>query len=101
MGRIESAHLDVGALLDVAGRYDAVAETVDGLARTHLAGLRFDGAVAGRDYTTEGDVLRRAMDDLTDGMQAWARAAREIASALRSSANLYVDADARGAVGLG
>ncbi len=101
MGRIEPARLDVGALLHVAGRYEVVAETVDGLARTYLAGLRFDGAVAGRDYTTEGDALRRAVDDVTDGMRAWARAAREIASALRSSANRYVDADAGGAVGLG
>jgi len=101
MGEIESAHVDVGAVLDVAGRFDAVAETVDGLARTQLTRLSFDGAAAGRDHATEGDALRRAVDDVTDGMHAWARAAREIAAALRTSVARYVDVDARGAAGIG
>ena len=101
MGDSESARVDVGALLDVAGRYDAVADVVDGLARTHLARLTFDGSVAGRAYAARGDAQRRAVDDVVGQLHVWARAAREIASALRSSGDRYVDADARGAVRLG
>ncbi len=101
MGENESAHLDAGALLDVASRYDAVADVVDGLARTHLGRLIFDGAVAGRDYTARGDALRRAVDDVVDQMHLWVRATREIAASLRTSGDRYVDVDARGAARLG
>jgi hypothetical protein len=101
MGEIESAHVDTRVLFDVAGRYDAVADTVDGLARIHLARLSFDGSVAGRDHAARGDAQRRAVDEVVDQLHVWARAAREIASALRSSGDRYVDVDARGAVRLG
>lgn len=101
MGDIESTHVDIHVLLDVAGRYDAVADVVDGLARIHLARLTFDGAVSGRDYAARGDAQRRAVDEVVDQLHEWARAAREIASALRSSGMRYVDADVRGAVRLG
>ena len=101
MGAIESAHVDVGALLDVASRYDAVADAVDGLARAHLDQLTFGGAVAGRDYAARGDAMRKTVDDIVDQTHVWARAMREIASALRASASRYLDADARGAVRLG
>ena len=100
MGEIESARVDVGALLDVASRYDAVADFVDGIARTHLDRLSFGGAVAGRDYAARADALRRAIDDVVDQLLIWARAMREIASTLRTSGSRYVDADARGAVRL-
>ena len=101
MGEIESAHVDVGALFDVAGRYDAVADVVDAVARTQLARLSFDGSVSGRDYAARGDAQRRAVDEVVDQMHLWARAAREIASALRSSGARYVDVDARSAARLG
>jgi hypothetical protein len=101
MGEIESAHVDVGALLDVASRCDTIADVVDGLARGQLERLSFDGAVAGRDHAARGNVLRRAVDDVVDQMHAWARATREIASALRASGDRYVDGDARGAARLG
>jgi Excreted virulence factor EspC, type VII ESX diderm len=101
MGEIESAHVDTRVLFDVAGRYDAVADVVDGLARTHLARLSFDGSVSGRDHAARGEAQRRAVDEVVDQLHVWARAAREIASALRSSGNRYVDVDARGAVRLG
>lgn len=101
MGPIESTRVDVGALLDVAGRYDAVADLVDGAVRTHVARLTFDGALAGRDYAARGDALRQAVDDLVEQMRVWSRASHEIASALRTSGVRYVDADARGAVRLG
>lgn len=101
MGDIEATHVDVGALLDVARRYDAVADVVEGVARTHLARLNFDGAVAGRDYTARGNSLRRTVGDVVEQMHVWSRALREIASALRASAHRYVETDARGAVRLG
>lgn len=101
MGEIETARVDVGALLEVAGRYDEVAHVLDGVAGTHLARLTFDGALAGRDYVARGDALRRAVDDAVEQIRVWSRASREIASALRSSGDRYVEADARGAVRLG
>lgn len=94
MGETESARVDVGALLDVASRCDEIADVVDGLGIDHLL---FDGAVAGRDHVAKGDAVRRALDDVVDQTHAWARAMREIASALRASGDRYVDVDARGA----
>jgi hypothetical protein len=101
MGEIEAARVDVRAVLEVAGRYDAVADIVDGLVRTHLARLSFDGSVAGRDHAARGDAQRRAVDGVIDQMHAWARAVREIAAALRSSGVRYVEVDARGAARMG
>lgn len=101
MGDIETARVDVGALFDVADRYDAVADVVDGVVRTHVARLTFDGALAGRDYAARGDALRRAVGEVVDQMRVWSRASREIASALRTSGDRYVDVDAHGAVRMG
>jgi hypothetical protein len=101
MGEIESARVDVGALLGVASRCDAVADVVDGLARGELGRLAFDGAVAGRDHAARGDGLRRAIDEVVDQTHAWSRAMREIAAALRASGDRYVDVDARSAARLG
>jgi Excreted virulence factor EspC, type VII ESX diderm len=101
MGEIESAHVDVGALLDVASRCDAIADVVDGLARGELGRLAFDGAVAGRDHVARGNGLRRAVEDVVDQTHEWARAMRETAAALRASGDRYVDVDARGVARLG
>ena len=101
MGEIETARVDVGTLLDVASRYEAVADIVDGLARTHLDRLIFDGALAGRDHAARGAMLRRAVDDIVDQVHVWVRAMREIAAALRTSVDRYVDADARSGARLG
>ncbi|KAA0098606.1 ESX-1 secretion-associated protein [Mycolicibacterium sp. P1-18] len=101
MGNIQSARVDVGALLDAAGRCDAIADVVEGLARGGLNRLLFDGAVAGRDHAAGGDGVRRAVDGVVDQTSAWARAMREIAAALRASGDRYVDVDARSAARLG
>ena len=101
MGEIESAHVDVGAVLGVAGRCDAVADVVDGVARGRLGRLAFDGALAGRDHVARGDAVRRAVADGGDQTPDWGRAMRDIAAALRASADRYVDGDARGAARLG
>src|ERR1700716_113153 len=97
MGESDAARVDVAALLDMARGYDALADTVDAAVRVHLTRLSFDGAVAGRAYTARGDALRNSVEQLGDGMRLWARASVEIASALRASADRYVEADARGA----
>lgn len=100
MGDTES-RADIAAILDVARRYDGIADVVEELARTHLPRLCFDGSVAGRAHAARGDAQRRAMDEVVDQLHVWARAVREIASALRTSAGRYVDADARVAGRLG
>ena len=101
MGDIESIRIDVAVVLDVARRHDAVADLVSGLVRTHLDRLTFDGAVAGVDYAARGDALRCAIDDVVDQVLGWARALREISSALAVSARRYVEVDAHGADRLG
>ncbi|WP_293236174.1 type VII secretion target [Mycolicibacterium sp.] len=93
--------VDVGALLDVASRYDTIADAIDGLIGAHLGRLTFDGAVAGRDYAGRGDALRRAVDDVVDQVHVWDRAMREIAATLRTSTDRYVEGDARSATRLG
>ncbi|BDX34071.1 hypothetical protein TUM20985_46180 [Mycobacterium antarcticum] len=93
--------MDVGALLDVASRCDAVADVVEGIARDRLDRLTFGAGHAGRDYAERGEALRRAVDDVVDQMHVWGRAMREIAAALRVSGARYVDADVRGAARLG
>jgi hypothetical protein len=93
--------VDVAAVLDAARQYDAAADLVDTAIRTHLTGLRFDGAVAGRMHTARGDALRLAVDDVADRLRQWSRAATEIAAELRACAHRYVDVDVRGARRLG
>lgn len=97
MGEPELARVDVAALLGVAREYETVAEIVDNAVRTHLSGLVFDGATAGRMHVARGDALRGAVDDIVGQLQNWSRAANEIASTLRTSADRYVDADSRAA----
>jgi hypothetical protein len=97
VGEPDTARVDVAAVLDAARQYDTAADIVDTAIRTQLTGLRFDGAIAGRVHTAQGDALRIALDDVVNRLHDWARAAAEIAAELRSSADRYVDADARGA----
>ena len=97
MGEPDTARVDVAVVLDAARQYDTAADIVDTAIRTQLTGLRFDGAIAGRVHTAQGDALRIALDDVVNRLHDWARAAGEIAAELRSSADRYVDAEARGA----
>ncbi|WP_123028409.1 type VII secretion target [Mycolicibacterium stellerae] len=101
MGEPDTARVDVAAVLDAARQYDTAADIVDAAIRTHLTGLRFDGAVAGRIHTAHGDALRLAIDELVHRLHQWARAATEIAAELRSCADRYVDVDDRGARRIG
>lgn len=101
MGEPDIARVDVAAVHDVARQYDAASDIVDAAVRTHLTGLRFDGAVAGRVHAAQGDAVRLAVDDLVHRLQQWTRAAAEIAAELRSCADRYVDVDVRGARRIG
>ena len=93
MGQAEAARVDVAALQAVARQYETVADIVDGAVRTHLSGLMFDGAAAGRAHVARGDALRMAVDHVVDQLRQWSRAAAEIAAALRASADRYAEAD--------
>jgi hypothetical protein len=101
VGEPDFARVDVQAVLDAARHYESAADMVDAAVRSHLTGLRFDGAVAGRVHAAQGDALRRALDDLASGLQQWVRASAEVAAELRSSATRYVDIDAHSARRLG
>ena len=94
MGQPEAARVDVAALHAVARQYETVADIVEGAVRTHLTGLVFDGAVAGRMHVARGDALRAAVDHVVHELRLWSRAAAEIAAALRASADRYAEADA-------
>jgi hypothetical protein len=100
MGQPDAARVDVAAVLAVARRYEACADIVDGAVRTHL-NLEFDGAGAGRMHTARGDALRSAVDRIVDQLRQWSRASREIAAALRASADRYAEADALAAQRVG
>jgi len=101
MGQPEVARVDVAALHAVARQYDAAADIVEGAVRTHLSGLVFGGAAAGRVHVARGDALRAAIDHVVDQLRQWSRAAAEIAAALRASADRYAEADAGAARRLG
>jgi Excreted virulence factor EspC, type VII ESX diderm len=94
MGEPNVARVDVAALIGVARQYETVADIVDGAVRSHLTGLAFDGAAAGRIHVARGDALRFAVDRIVDGLRQWSRASAEIAAALRASADRYAEADA-------
>lgn len=101
MGEPDAAHVDAAALLSIADRYDAAGELVATAVRIHLAHLAFDGATAGSAHAAAGDRLRRVVDDVVCGLRQWSRAATEVATALRMSADRYADADARASGRLG
>jgi hypothetical protein len=101
MGQPEVARVDVAALHAVARQYETVADIVDGAVRTHLSGLGFDGAAAGRMHVARGDAVRTAVDHVVAQLRQWSRASAEIATVLRASAARYAEADARAAGRLG
>lgn len=100
MGQLDVARVQVAALRDAARDYDAVADAV-ATARSHLAGLTFDGAVAGRSHAARGDALRAGLARLDDDMRQWTSANAGISAALRRTADGYADADMRSAHRLG
>jgi hypothetical protein len=94
MGQADVARVDVAALIGVARQYETVADIVDGAVRSHLTGLVFNGAAAGRMHVARGDALRSAVDQVVGSLRQWSRASAEIAAVLRTSADRYAEADA-------
>ncbi|GJF08379.1 hypothetical protein NGTWS0302_30640 [Mycolicibacterium cyprinidarum] len=97
MGQADAVRVDVAAVRTIAHEYESAALIIDSAVRTHLSDLAFGAACAGRAYTAHGATLRAAVDGVATSLRQWSRASREIAVALRSSADRYQDADARAA----
>lgn len=97
MGTVGAARVDATAVRAIAREYDAVSSIVDDAVRQHFGDMDFGGAAAGRAYAERGETLRATVADLAVGLREWARAATEIAVALRASADRYRDADERSA----
>ena len=95
MGERDVAHVDVAALLSVAGEYEAIADAVDAVVRTRLVGQQFGGVGAGRVHVARGEAVRIAVDGIADQLRNWSRASAEIAATLRSTAQRYDEADVR------
>lgn len=99
MGYIDSARMDVTAVLGAAQRYDSVASLLDDAAgRAHMV---FGAAGAGREYADCGALVQRVVTETVDQLRSWAAANREVASSLRISAADYADIDARAARRIG
>ncbi len=94
MGPTHTAGVDPAALRAAAREYDTAADIIDIAVRTHLSGLRFAGATAGRCHSAHGDAMRARLEALTDVARQWSRACAEVSAALRASADRYIDADA-------
>ncbi|TQK30820.1 ESX-1 secretion-associated protein [Arthrobacter sp. SLBN-53] len=99
MGYIDSARMDVTAVLSAAQRYDSVAGILDdAVGRAHTV---FGAAGAGREYADGGALVQRTVAEALGQLRAWAAANREVASSLRISAADYADIDARAARRIG
>ncbi|OMC00110.1 hypothetical protein A5733_00400 [Mycobacterium sp. NS-7484] len=101
MAQVDLARVDVEAVLGAAQQYDAIADLLEGGARSRLSRPVFGGATAGRQHVGHGEAVRSTTDDLADAVRQWSRAAGEIAAVLRLCTDRYVITDelAAGRVG--
>ncbi len=97
MGIAGAARVDTAAVRAIAREYETVAAILDATVRTHLSGLGFGGATAGRAHVAHGDALRGKLFDVITGLRQWSRAAEEIAAALQGSVERYQSGDAAAA----
>jgi hypothetical protein len=95
-----TASVDPAALLVAAQRMDTAADIMLATLRTRLAGLQFDGSVAGRAHAPAGDAVRTAVDRVVADVARWASVARETGAALRTGAQVYADGELRSAAAL-
>lgn len=100
MGQPHATVVDSAGVRALASQLDDIADIVEGIARTQLSRLTFDGATAGRAHAAAGDALHTALNRLGVGVTAWSRSAMEISMALRASADRYVDTDSAAAARL-
>jgi hypothetical protein len=90
---VARTQIDVPAAQRVANQFAMAAEFIDRAVSDHLSRLAFGGAGAGRAHTARGDALRVELERLAAQVSQWSRASAEIAAALRSGAERYVDAE--------
>lgn len=98
MGQAQGLVVDVSVIRTTAQRFDAVAQVVARVARLPLG---FDAAAAGRAHAADGASVRRTLDGLATDLASWTRAAAEISSELRCSADRYISFESDVAAGLG
>ena len=98
---MDATRVDTATLLSIARQYQIAADMVDVAVRTHLSGLAFDGAGAGRSYVAHGDAVRSAIDEVVNQLRRWSRASAEISAALRVAVERYTEADVNAAGRLG
>jgi hypothetical protein len=92
-GTVARTEVDVAAVHRVADQLSAAAELIDRAVGDNLARLAFSGAGAGRAHTARGDALHAELERLAAQASQWARAAIDIAVALRAGADRYADAE--------
>lgn len=90
-----TARVDASTVHDVARQFEATAALLDAAVRTHVSGLRFGGATAGRAHMARGELVRTSLTWIGAGIAQWSRASEEIAAALRGGADRYRQADDR------
>lgn len=100
MGERDSARIDPSALRELARCYHSAADSLAG-AVVPLMRWSFGAGCAGRAHGPQGEAMRLALEDLTDQIRMWSRAAAEAAATLQVTADHYAAADAALAARIG
>lgn len=90
--------VDPAALRAAARTLETAAEIVLDAVGSHLRGLRFDGAVAGRAHAASGWALRAATDSLAGDADRWGHAVRELAVVVSAGADQHAGREAHAAI---
>ena len=85
--------VDTALVRAAAARIDTAADLLQEAVDTHLRALRFDGSAAGRAHVADGDAVCAALQATVADAARWARAARELARALRAGADMHAGAE--------
>lgn len=100
MGEHDVARIDPSALRELTRRHRSVADLLTG-AVVPLMRWSFGAGGAGRNHGAQGQAVRLALEDRTDQIRAWSRAAAETTAALQVSADHYAMAEAAAAARIG
>lgn len=85
--------VDTALVRAAAARIDTAADLLQEAVEAHLRSLRFDGSAAGHAHAVGGDAVQAALHTTTADVVRWARAARELARALRAGADMHAGAE--------